>query len=325
MGAKPFHFLLIGALLYLVQGWLPAPQAVIKPPGEARIKSIENQWLLTNSRSPTSEELSHLIQRELDNDILFQEALARRWHEKDDVVQKRLLLNMKFLSQGTEEASEGDLSLLQEALRLQMHLSDPVVKRRLAQLMEFSLQEDAGKADIKEAELLAYFKASSDQFTLPARFRVSHVFFSASLASKDEEGLKEKARSVHKELATKNASPEDASQYSDPFISGNHFNWMTIPQLSTVFGDGVASKLNNLPVGSWSEPVVSVFGIHLFWVHARKEARLEDPQDSLVQEKIRSGVIQQRGRELLTEKMIELREKYDLQSFYESRESKGAD
>jgi hypothetical protein len=108
---RPAHFALAG-----FAGWLllaaPAQQGEWREPvtlGPERIEALRAGWAAATGREPDEAELQSLQRQEIDDEILFREALARSLHRLDPVVKQRLVLNMRFLDPQTRAGDEATL------------------------------------------------------------------------------------------------------------------------------------------------------------------------------------------------------------------------
>jgi peptidyl-prolyl cis-trans isomerase C len=94
---KPLHFVLGGVLLFAVAG-AGVQREVIEPvrlAPEARAQVLA-AWAAEVGREPAPAEIAALEQRELDDEVLFREALALGVDRRDPVVRQRLLLDMRL-------------------------------------------------------------------------------------------------------------------------------------------------------------------------------------------------------------------------------------
>ncbi len=135
------HFTLLGALLFLVHGWLnPAPEAA-DTDLQVRISEGHLQWLSTTwarqwHRAPTQAELRGLLA-----DFVREELFAR------------------------------------EARDLGLDKDDTVVNRRLAQKLAFLVEDTARIAEPSEEELERFHGAHGARFRTPARRSFEQVYF----------------------------------------------------------------------------------------------------------------------------------------------------
>jgi hypothetical protein len=104
------HFLVLGGLLYWAST-LPgrAPTVVrnsrIEVPA-AEVSRMRKVWALQWRRPPRPEELRSLIDDCVREEVLFREAIAMGLDRNDDIVRRRLVQKMEFLTPGATAGEE---------------------------------------------------------------------------------------------------------------------------------------------------------------------------------------------------------------------------
>lgn len=308
---KPLHFVTLGALLFLLYAPKPGTEAVPREPlrlDQQQLDALRGNWIASMGRAPSEPEMQGLIRREIDDEILFREALDRSVHLLDPVVRQRLVLNMRFLGAPEQRADD---DLFAEALELGMQRNDVVVRRRLVQIMEMSIQDAADREPVSEAELQAMYRLRREELTVPARWRVSHVYFSADRRG---ERSREDARAALQKLRSGNIPVRDAPALGDPFLGGHELPLFSQSQLAGQFGTDFATSVAGCPLQQWCEPLDSSFGVHLVWVEEYIAARVPDIDEPEVRKRLTADVVRERGRKLLSEAMSRLRERYGVAS-----------
>ena len=98
------HFLLLGALLFVLDAWLrptaSAGEEIVV--SEARIRNLAQNFRRTWQRPPTRDELSGLIDSHIREEVLYREALALGLDRDDTIIRRRLRQKVEFI---TEEAA----------------------------------------------------------------------------------------------------------------------------------------------------------------------------------------------------------------------------
>ncbi|MFV0477256.1 MAG: peptidylprolyl isomerase [Parahaliea sp.] len=260
------HFLVIGSVLFeLSRLAFPEPRPVIGPLTENRIVNLKEQWLLAAGRPPTAEELQAMIEQELDRDMLFQRALDMQLHLTDQVVYQRLLLNMNFL--GLADEGKSDSALYRQALDMRLHLGDEVIKRRMVQVMERLILLANPPAAVTDEDLAADFALRREALKRPPRYSIKHIYFTRE--------RKTEIPDIIKHIQKEQLSPQQALQYSSPFLSGYHFQQQTPDRLVRNFGVDFADELLALDLrsGIWVGPIVSTYGLHYVWIDAIETGR----------------------------------------------------
>jgi hypothetical protein len=205
------HFAAIGALLFTLEAQVLGSARVGAGGGRGepvvisaqRVAELRRDWLARAGRLPTQAELRALVGAAVDDELLLREARERGLHRSDPIVRRRLVRNLRFLS---DDPSRSDQELLREALALGMDRTDLVVRRRLIQKMKLMAQ--AAAAEPTRAELEAFLARNRERFTQPARVRISHVYL-----SRDRRGdsLEADARALFDRLIAGSVGPQGAS------------------------------------------------------------------------------------------------------------------
>jgi parvulin-like peptidyl-prolyl isomerase len=132
------HFLLIGALLFLVYNVVNTEQnedeIIID---DNLINELGAKWEMKWNRQPNLQELHSLVSSFIEQEILYREALA-----------------------------------------MNLDHNDEIVKRRLAQKMEFISDELAEVLQPTEEMLKEYFEKNKENYTKPSVFSFKQVYFS---------------------------------------------------------------------------------------------------------------------------------------------------
>jgi PPIC-type PPIASE domain len=148
--------------------------------------------------------------------------------------------------------------LVREAQALELDVGDTIVRRRLAQKMAFLLEDTIRTAEPPEAELHVLYGGRPDLVNTPARVSFTQVFF------RREHG-DARARASLVALFDAAATP---GEEGDPLLLGHTFADQDEPALANLFGAPFAQAVLALPVGRWSGPIESGYGLHLVKVTA---------------------------------------------------------
>jgi len=94
------HFLLIGGVLFFMYDMKNGPMVNTKSIviSKAEIEHLKSLWTKTRQRVPTQSELQVLIDHEIREKIMYQEALALGLDQGDSFVRRRLAQKMEFFS-----------------------------------------------------------------------------------------------------------------------------------------------------------------------------------------------------------------------------------
>lgn len=300
------HFWALGLLLFSLDRSFNQPEDIrtVNYPEPRVIEQLRGQWLATAGRPPTVTDMQRMIQYELDQSILLNEALRLELHYYDSVVQQRLLRDMRFMGDNTELS---DYQLLEQAYAMQLHVNDTVVKRRLMQAME-SIYRAPGEAQPPSREQLdQIYQQRIDEFTLPATRQVSHVFVSGDRHGAD---AKARAQQLFDNFSKDDVALASARSSTDPFLSGLDFSQLSARQLARHFGERFANQVFECEGVGWCGPIESPYGWHVVYVHGEQSARQQDFE--AVEQKVRYYFKRQQGDIALADKMDELRSIYQV-------------
>jgi hypothetical protein len=238
------HFLAVGVGLFLFWHFMgdrragPSERVVITP---AQVERLSREWTKTHQRPPTATELAALVEQEVDEEILYREAVA-----------------------------------------LGLDRDDLVIRRRLAVKMEFVTDDVAGMATPTDEQLQAFLSQHPDKFNVESLTSFAQVCLNAS-----ERGGGASGEAVHV-LALLNAKAgADWQTLGDPLPLPNEFDAGGEADVARLFGREFAKELAQLPVGRWSGPVKSGYGLHLVLVRQRTPGRapaLGEVRDAVVRE-----------------------------------------
>jgi hypothetical protein len=160
--------------------------------------------------------------------------------------------------------------LYREALALGLERDDLVIRRRLRQKMEFVSEDFADQAEPTEDELRAFLTEQPDRFRIPDRISFVQVYLSPDRRGEAARGDAERL------LVALNAGASEPAEAGDPFLLEQDHRNITTYEVERLFGRAFAARLAELPLGRWSGPVESGYGLHLVLVRERIEGALPD-------------------------------------------------
>ncbi|KPK37255.1 MAG: hypothetical protein AMJ69_12100 [Gammaproteobacteria bacterium SG8_47] len=161
--------------------------------------------------------------------------------------------------------------LYREALALGLDRDDTIVRRRMAQKVEFLVADTAVPSQPGEAVLTAYLKENPERYREPARMSFTHVYFSRDKRAARAES---DAEAVLKRLQATKGNTRNAPALGDRFMLAYDYANRGTDEVAREFGQAFADEVARFPVGKWSGPVASGYGIHLVYVSAREEAKV---------------------------------------------------
>lgn len=309
LGAPALHFAALGLLGFALFGGGGRPDA--EPPVREpivvtapQIEAMLARYALATGLRPGDGDARTLVAREVDEEILYREAVALGLHHEDRGVKWRMIEKMTFLSDDHDTDRQ---ELLAAAVDLDLTREDPVVRRILVERMRLVLQHRGDEESPTQAALEAYRLAHRERFEHPMRLRLSQVFVSAE---RHPETLDADAASLSAILRGEAVDPARAMTFSDPFPTAGREIWAIRRELAARFGEGFAAEVETLAPGAWSEPIPSPFGRHVVFVHERLAARL--PPLAEIVGPVSYGLAAEERRRAFEAGMERLRRRYEV-------------
>jgi hypothetical protein len=148
--------------------------------------------------------------------------------------------------------------LAREARALGLEVGDTIVRRRLAQKMAFLLDNTIRTAQPTEADLRALYEKRPELVQTPPRVSFTQVLFRNGAGD-------DRARATLADLLDGNAEPE---KVGERLLLGDAFADQDEQALTNLFGAGFSQAVMALPLGRWSGPIESGYGLHLVKVTA---------------------------------------------------------
>jgi len=227
------YFLTIGALIYLLYGFLSQPVSGESDKRRITITAGQIDWLETTwekrwRRPPTAQELQGLIDTYVKESILYREAVA-----------------------------------------MGLDQDDTIIRRRLAQKLEFLVQDLAAVTQPSESELKAYFEDHADRYRTPDLITFTHLFLDPDKRGDktiaDANELKDKLRELEQPT-------QGIDDFGDTFMLQRYYPERSEAEIAKLFGGEFAGAVFDLPKGQWQGPVLSGYGTHLVHVQGRKNS-----------------------------------------------------
>jgi hypothetical protein len=226
------HFLLIGALIYVVYGVADrettsdSPDTITVTAGD--IGWLQDSWTKRWNRPPTPAEREGLINQYVRETVLYREALA-----------------------------------------MGLDQNDVVIRRRLSQKLEFLFQDLADATPPSDQELQEFFAANQDRYQDPEVLTFTHIFVDPD--RRGDQTLTD-ADALLAELTALDDPTQDADDRGDPFMLQSYYPQRSQGEVSKLFGQEFARSIFELDPGRWHGPVLSGYGVHLVYVHDRLQA-----------------------------------------------------
>jgi len=242
------HFLLIGAVIGLLYGWVGERDA---DPAEtpiritaAEINRLEAAWQARWNRPPTPEELDGLIQAQVRETALYRQAIAMGLDRDDQVIRRVLVQKLEGIARD---------------------------------LVELSLSPT-------DQDLQTYFAQNAERYQPPPLITFTHVFVDPD---KRGERTLDDAAAMLAELQSLDDPTEDARRFGDSFMLQQYYPEKDEGRIGSLFGREFARSVFELSPGRWHGPVLSGYGTHLVHVDALHEfpvPALADVKDRVTQD-----------------------------------------
>jgi peptidyl-prolyl cis-trans isomerase C len=222
------HFLLIGAALFAVYGFLHHGQSA----------NVNHQIVLT---------LDDLRQLEV--------SFVSQWHRQPSPEEFT----------GLVESHIREEVLYREGLAMGLDKDDTIVKRRMAQKVEFLSEDVATAHEPTTGELKDWFAKNGQKFALPNRATFRHLFFGFDRRGQNAQM---DALSALAKLSGKPEDLPLGKSLADPFMFQDYYGDRAPDQLAKEFGPVFTEGLFELKPGSWQGPIESGYGWHLIWIES---------------------------------------------------------
>lgn len=174
-----FHFLLIGAFLFLLFDIVNTSETDSKDIiiDQSDIARLVNTWEMQWKRKPTIEELTNLLQSNIKQEVFYLEALNMNLDHNDEIIKRRLSQKMEFLSNDLASMTKPSDDELKEYF-------DEHVEKYLTPFVYSFYQvpftlDSSGRDYFKKAQnvlknnqdaTLEVMKTKGDRFTFPNEF-----------------------------------------------------------------------------------------------------------------------------------------------------------
>ena len=225
-----------------------------------------------------------------------------------DVAQLIARWNAQFKRNPTERELRGLLNnhireevLYREAKTLGLDQDDVIIRRRLTQKMEFLFEDLLVDTDPTVEEIDAFFQINKATYQIPALVTFSHIYF--SLENRTAEEAHARAVQVRDELNASLETLDDAAKKGDSLMLPSEYEVISRQEVANLFGNtAFTDSLFQAKVGIWEGPELSAYGLHLYYVHQRSDARVPDLME--VKERVAEDLLQERrvqANELLFE------------------------
>jgi hypothetical protein len=188
------HFALLGALVLGLHRWVAPPPAKRVEVSADLVEGLRQDYARRTGATPSAAEEAALVQRFVDGEILYREAVALGLDRGDVIVRRRLVQKMEFLLEGMHAApapTDADLEAY-----LAAHADRYTLPARVSLVNVFVSRDRHGdQLDAVAAEVRERLRAGADpaglgdpfikghQFTLQSEAALSGIFGASCAAS----------------------------------------------------------------------------------------------------------------------------------------------
>lgn len=157
-----------------------------------------------------------------------------------------------------------------EAIAIGLDRDDTVIRRRLRQKMEFISEDVAASAELGDDQLQAYLDQHAEKFLEPPSLSFQQVYLSTERRG---DAARSEAERILAGLVAGRV-PADPQELGDPTLLPPAMQSASPQEIANTFGTEFAQQVDEAPVGQWSGPLVSGFGLHLVKVDERQAGSL---------------------------------------------------
>lgn len=292
------HFVALGLLAFLtLQDRLTPAEVLVVDPG--LMQQTVAQWE-SLQRGPVTAAQRERIREQLARSELLIRLARDAGLDRSAAVELRLLQLARFLGLVPETAD--DEAAIAAARAMDLDRTDTVIRRYLETTAETLLASSADR-HVDEAEIEIYYERNAGEFLAPRRVRMRHVFIAGDTPEQEA-----RAHALREQLIAEAVSPAAAPALGDPFYGAQDTSLRSQRQLADGFGQEFARAVSALPVGEWSRPLPSAYGLHLVYVLEAEEERRRPL--ATVRDDIVARILRERRREALAQRLAELRTRY---------------
>ena len=188
--------------------------------------------------------------------------------------------------------------LYREGLALGLDQGDPILRRRVAQKVEF-ISEELVDAQPTDEELQTYFADNADDYRLDPRLTFRQIYFNPAVHG----------ASLDATIATALESAREGEVAAgDATLLPAELDDVSLAEVSRTFGERFAEAMTDVPVGEWTGPVASGYGLHLVLIDDRQQARV--PAFDEVRAAVERDFLAERTREVKDAFYDKLRQRY---------------
>ena len=152
-----------------------------------------------------------------------------------------------------------------EGVAMGLDQDDTVIRRRLRQKMEFIAEDAATAIEPSDEQLRAYLAQHAAKFVSPTEVTFVQVYLNTERRG---DSARADAEKLLAELQA-GRGPGNPVDAGDPTLLPAGMQAASPQAIANAFGNDFATAIEEAPVGQWSGPLQSGFGLHLVRVDER--------------------------------------------------------
>ena len=152
-----------------------------------------------------------------------------------------------------------------EGVAMGLDQDDTVIRRRLRQKMEFIAEDAATAIEPSDEQLQAYLAQHAAKFVSPTEVTFVQVYLNTERRG---DSARADAEKLLAELQA-GRGPGNPVDAGDPTLLPARMQAASPQAIANAFGNDFATAIEEAPVGQWSGPLQSGFGLHLVRVDER--------------------------------------------------------
>lgn len=164
--------------------------------------------------------------------------------------------------------------LYREAIALGLDKDDGLIRRRLAQKMKYLFNDLSVVNKASEEELKEFISEHPEKFMKPATISFAQVYFDPK---KHETTLVEDANTLLGKLRI--TTIKESNGLGDRSLLPYDFRNKRKTDIDSMFGKEFTKQAFSSPTNTWEGPFESAYGVHLIYIHERKEDHLPPLSD----------------------------------------------
>ena len=159
--------------------------------------------------------------------------------------------------------------LYREAMALGLDKDDGLIRRRLAQKMKYLFNDLSVVNKASEEELKEFVSAHPEKFMKPATISFAQIYFDPS---KHETTLVKDANVLLEKLRI--SSIKESHELGDRSLLPYDFRNKRKIDIDSMFGKEFTKQAFSSPTNTWEGPFESAYGVHLIYIHERREGHV---------------------------------------------------